>query len=264
MSFRASLRSALGRWDGTSGRPRSANGASSLHLGWPAPDGPWVTAEVTLEVLEAPSIPKLYFWAMQVSFTDRGRRGGAGHIGLQHHAHHPGSTALNWGGYTSAGGELSGSDSSLPSAAGNVNTRDYSWSPGRPYRLRVSSAGEGPNGLSAWRGEVIDLTSGDRVHVRDLWAEGTTLSEPMVWSEVFADCDDPSTAVRWSDFRLGDAKGRTVTPDLVTVNYQRVSEGGCTRTNSSTDATGWVQTTNTERTTPQGSTLAPGQGQSRS
>jgi hypothetical protein len=253
--LRAGFRAAR-PWDGLSGRPPSGNGASSLHLVWQAPPGDWVTAEATLEILEPPAVDKLYFWAMQVSFHDRGRQGGAGHIGLQWHGAHPGGTAVNWGGYGPDGVELRGSPSPLPSATGNVNTRDYAWLPNRAYRLRVSWAPEpGPRGRSSWRGEIDDLTTGHTTHVRDLWAVGATLGDPLVWSEVFADCDDPSTIVRWSDLRLIDRSGAVAGVDAVSVNYQSLGDGGCANTASLVDDRGFRQVTNTQRTTRQGARL---------
>lgn len=255
MGFLGRVRSALAPWNGTTGRPPSGNGASSFHLGWSAPAGAWVVAEATVEVLVPPSVPKLYFWAMQVSFTDRGRKGGAGHIGPQWSHDFPGNTAVNWGGY-GPNGELTGSESPLPSTVGNINTRDYHWSPAHPYRLRVSLSDlPGPGGAQSWRGEIIDLASGRETHIRDLWAHGTTLAEPVVWSEVFADCDDPSTTVRWSDIRLTDREGLTVVADHLTVNYQSLADGGCSITSSTVDGKGWVQTTSVERTTRQGAVL---------
>ncbi len=250
------FRSAFSPWDGTSGRPPSGNGASSLHLSWPAPTGEWVAAESTIEVLRPPTVNKLYFWAMQVSFSDQGRRGGAGHIGLQWHFDHPDKTAVNWGGYGTSGNELSGSRSLLPSTVGNVNTRDFAWSAGRKYRLRVSLAPEpGPHGTQSWRGEISDVQTGERTHIRDLWAQGRALVDPMVWSEVFAGCDEPSVAVRWSQLTLTDAAGASVTADRASVNYQSINDGGCANTSSVVDGAGWVQTTNTERITPQGTML---------
>ena len=80
-----------------------------------------------LEVTTAPQVEALYFWALQVSFTDRGRSGGGAHLGLQWYPAHPGSTAVNWGGYVPDGHELEGTTSALPSATGNVNTRDFPW-----------------------------------------------------------------------------------------------------------------------------------------
>jgi hypothetical protein len=258
------LRGALAsRWDGTTGRPPSGNGASSFHLTWITPPGDWVVAEATVEVQQPPGVAALYFWAMQVSFAERGKHGGAGHIGLQWHRDHPGRTAVNWGGYAASGGELTGSTSSLSSATGNVNTRDYRWRPNQPYRLRVSrSRDEAPAGLVAWRGEVIDLQAGVVTHVRDLWAAGSTLTAPVVWSEVFADCDDPTVVVEWSDLRLTDAAGRTVTVDAVTVNYQSLADGGCAITSSQVadDRAGFEQRTNVERRTAQGATLRLGDG----
>lgn len=245
----------VGRWDGTRGRPRSANGASSFHLFWDVPPGRWTAAEATLEIVRPPTAPDLHFWALQVSFTDRGRRTGGGHLGLQWHPAHPGGTAVNWGGYGADGSELVGSESSLPSATGNPNSRDYRWEPGRPYRLRIErSPSTSSDGTSGWRGSVAD-GHGVVTVVRDLRAEGDVLASPMVWSEVFAPCDAPSTEVRWSELRLVDDRGVGSPVTSVTVNYQRRSGGGCVNTDSGARSGGFVQRTSTARRTPQGASL---------
>ncbi len=246
-------------WNGTAGTPPSGNGASSFHLAWvvdPPPAGQvWIAAEAVLEVLVAPSVPALSFWALQASFHDRGRAAGAGHLGLQWHSGHPGSTAVNWGGYGAGGGELEGSTSTLPSAMGNVNTRDFRWDAGVAYRLRISRAGEGPGGRQAWRGEVTNLESGDTTVVRDLYADGTELGDAIVWSEVFARCDDPSASVRWSGMCLEDDRGGRTAASRVQVNYQSLTDGGCATTDSAVDGIGVVQTTGTTRRTAQGAVL---------
>src|SRR5215471_14402702 len=73
-----------GAWDGTTGTPRSANGASSFHLTWEVPARRrWIEARALLEVVAAPEVPALVFWALQASFERAGRDGGAGHLGLQ-------------------------------------------------------------------------------------------------------------------------------------------------------------------------------------
>lgn len=216
----------------------------------------WVAAEVTLEVLEPPAGDRLHFWALQVSVEDRGRRGGGGHLGLQWHRQHPGRTAVNWGGYGPNGRELAGSPSALPSATGNVNTRDLAWSPGRPYRLAVARSPEpAPDGGPAWRGTVTDLTTGTAVVVRDLYAAGTTIASPMVWSEVFADCDAPRAAVAWSALTLVGDDGRRREVDEVRTSYQAVSDGGCTTSDSSVDGRRFVQATGVTRRTAAGTSL---------
>lgn len=246
-------------WDGTHGAPPSGNGASSFHLYWDAPAFAWVAAEVTIEVIEPPVVPRLYFWALQVSFVDGGQETGGAHIGLQWYPPHPGSTAINWGGYRSGGGGiLDGSGSVLPSAVDNSNTRDFAWQPHRRYRTRVEVVPDGgPNGLSAFRGTVTDVESGATTHIRDLWAPGDRLARPMVWSEVFAHCDEPAAAIRWTDLALTDAAGRRTAVDTVSVNYQPVRDGGCARTDVvvSADGRGFEQHTATDRTTPQGARL---------
>ncbi len=243
-----------GGFDGTRGRPRSGNGASSFHLVWVVPEGPWVEAEAALEVVEPPSTPDLVFWALQASFVDPpslgGRRHGGGHLGLQWYAAHPGSTAVNWGGYGPDGRELSGSPSSLPSATGNRNTRDFAWRAGRRYRLGIAAA---PTG--GWRGTVID-DAGEGTIVRDLHAGGTRLDGLVVWSEVFADCDVPAGVVRWTGLRVRDDRGAWVDVARVRVEYQAVADGGCVTTDARVVGDAFEQRTDVVRGTPPGTVLA--------
>jgi hypothetical protein len=236
----------------TTGFPPGGNGASSLHLGWQLPPaaGHLVEAAATLEVRTPPVVEHLYFWALQVSFPGAG----GAHLGLQWNHRHPGFGAVNWGGYTAAGGLLAGSDSLLSSAPVDPNTRDYAWQPGRPYRLRVTRPEPG-----RWRGEVVDLGSGAVTPVRELLAPSVFLGGPMVWSEVFARCDDPSVVVRWSDLEVVTERGDRFAPTGLAVNYQSHEHGGCANTTSVLDAArrGVLQITNTARVTPQGAVLTP-------
>lgn len=242
----------------TTGIPPSANGASSFHLGWVLTGG-FDAAAVTLEVLEPPTVPRLYFWALQVDVDGVVGRAGGAHLGLQWHPQYPGSTAVNWGGYHAAGGELQGSGSALPSTLGNPNTRDLSWAPQRPYRLRVErvadpGAADLPGGWSAWRGSVEDLLGGGPVVVRDLYLPGDTIVGITMWSEVFARCDDPPVAVRWSD-PVATVGTTEVVPAAWSVNYQSHQQGGCANTDSSVDGTGALQRTAVPRRTRQGTHL---------
>lgn len=229
----------------TTGYPPSANGASSFHLRWGGlPAGAHlVEVAATFEVVEGPSVPELYFWALQASFAGPARpRVGAAHLGLQWFPPHPGSTAVNWGGYDDAtGAVLDGTTSALPSAVGNPNTRDFAWRPGHPYRLAI-----GPGARPGWwRGSV------DGVAVRELHGGGDRLADPMVWAEVFARCDHPPATVRWSDFRARTAGGEVLQPDRVTVTYQAAADGGCDNTTVAPAGPGAVvQTTGTERLLP--------------
>jgi hypothetical protein len=237
----------------TRGFPPSGNGASSLHLGWslPAGAGHLVAAGVTLEVLTPPVVDHLYFWALQVGFPGAG----AAHLGLQWNHRHPAFGAVNWGGYAADGSLLAGTDSPLPSTPADPNTRDYAWQPERAYRLRVHRTDE-----DTWRGEITDLATDDTVTVRDLMAASPFLADPMVWSEVFARCDDPSVTVRWSDFEVVTEGGDRIAPAALAVNYQPHTDGGCANTTSVLQGGGGVgggvlQVTNTERATPQGTAL---------
>lgn len=242
------------RWDGTAGTPPSGNGASSLHLMWEVPDGRWREVRVELTVHEPPVVDRLHFWALQVGFG-----GGGAHLGLQWYPRHPGSTAANWGGYGPSGGELEGGPLAVPSATGNPNTGDYPWRPGDPYRLTVRRATRpAPDGRAAWTGVVTDLVRGDELELRDLWAGGTHLTGPMVWSEVFADCDAPTSAVRWRRPEVVADDGTVVAVTRARVNYQRIDDGGCATTDSSVDGDAFVQRTGTVRRTRAGSVLALG------
>jgi hypothetical protein len=218
-----------------------------MHLFWDlaAGAGPVVAVSARLEVEATPPVDDLYFWALQASFTDAGgRRHGGGHLGLQWHRPHPGSRAVNWGGYGPGGGVLDGSESPLPSSSGNPNTRDLWWEPGEPHTLTIERApGDG------WAGTV------DGVQVRTLAAGGDRLEGLMVWSEVFARCDAPPVAVRWSGLRAVCADGAVVAPTSVRVNYQRRSDGGCDNTTAVADGDGIRQVTASERVVAQGARL---------
>ena len=228
------------------GLPPSPNGASSFHLWWRLPtDEALAEVAAVLEVLVPPSVPRLYFWALQASFAD----GGAAHTGLQWQ---PTRRAVNWGGYGPDGRVLAGSASPLPSAVDDPNTRDFPWEPGRGYRFRIRRV---PSG---WRSEVTDAATGETTVVRDLYAGGAVLTNPVVWSEVFAACDDPAVAVRWSGLEARTAGGAHVAPEAVAVTYQPYEEGGCDNTTVGFDGVGVVQTTRVPRRVPTGGVILLG------
>lgn len=230
------------------GFPTSSNRASSFHLHWLGLPGDQVVVEasVTLQIVVPPAVPHLYFWALQASFVDGTRAHGAGHLGLQWYAAHPGNTALNWGGYDAAGRELSGTASDLPSAPRNPNTRDFPWAPGRPYRLTIGTGSR----AGAWVGSVNGRG------VRELHAGGSGLAGLMVWSEVFARCEDPSVRVRWSAFSATTQNGLVVAPDRLAVSYQSRADGGCANTSVRVDGGVAEQVTNARREVRPGSVLA--------
>ena len=91
---------------------------------------------------------------------------------------------------------------------------------------------------------------------RKLMAPSSFLADLMVWSEVFARCDDPSVTARWSDFVVVDERGEPIEPVALVANYQSPAAGGCANTTSVLDDDGRaVQITNAERATPQGAEL---------
>lgn len=239
-----------GTGERVAGAPTSSNRASSFHLTWDVPAEPLAEVSVVCEVVDPPTVPMLYFWAMQVSFMKGRSRIGGAHFGLQHHPQYPNNGAVNWGGYRDGAGELEGSVSDLPSALNNINTRTYPWVPHRRYMHRVYRSPD-----RGWRGSITDLETGVETVVRDLWVDADSLASPMVWSEVFAHCDHPSASLRWSELRAITATGDEVTANAVSLNYQTYADGGCANTNTFTDGTGFVQQTNTERRNPKGSVL---------
>jgi hypothetical protein len=245
----------------TSGEPPSTNGASSFHLVWEMPPAPLSRVSATLEVLQPPAVRRMYFWALQVSFVSGRSLAGAAHLGLQWNPRHPDSAAVNWGGYgpEDAGSTLlRGSEAPSPGSRGDPNTRDFPWEPGRRYRLSVEAT---PGEEESWRGAVTDVDGDAETVVRDLYSAGDHMASPMVWSEVFARCEHPSVAVRWSDFAAVTTDGDTLDPLRVRVNYQPRTDGGCDNTTVIVDELGFLQVTAVQRQIPQGATLpVPGGG----
>lgn len=239
------------------GRPTSANGASSFHLTWLlAPGDELVEVAAVLEVVVPPAVDRIYFWALQAGFAGAGAGGGGAHVGLQWNPRHPGGTAVNWGGYAPDGSVLDGTGSDLASTPHDPNTRDYPWRPGRPYRLRVSPS---PGRPGHWQGEVTDVVEGRTTVIRHLAGGGDRVVGPVVWSEVFARCDDPSVSVRWSGLEGATASGARVTPRGLSVGFQARAAGGCDNTDVRLDGAGVVQTTNVTRTVATGAVIAPGE-----
>ncbi len=261
-----------------------AGGASSFHLAWRLPAAAraarLVEASAVLEVLTPPSVPVVYFWALQVDFVSKRGAWGGGHTGLQWNPRYPGGTAVNWGGYAArelGGAVLEGTISDLPGFTDDPHTLAYAWLPERQYRFRVYRS---PEISGAWRAEVSDVLSGGASVIRDLLptgtrdrgtlrrlfsrrgdrsaetAEGGYLARPIVWSEVFAECDAPSVSVRWSDLRAVDEDGAVLRPEEVAVNYQSAAESGCPNTSVAVDSVGVLQITNTPRVVEQGALLA--------
>lgn len=221
--------------------------AFSFHLYWDlAPPAREVAA--TLEVVEPPSVSRLYFWALQASFLDGSGSRGAAHLGLQWNPRFPDHSAVNWGGYDDRGAVLPGSGSALPSTPSDPNTRDFPWLPERKYRLRIY-----PSPENGWRGEVTDTVTGVVSVVRDLHVGGDHLGRFVVWSEIFRDCSDPRTVVGWSEATAVGLGGEHLIPQAFRVNYK---VDGCPNTNVYTDGQRLCQATASERTTPQGAILS--------
>ncbi len=228
--------------------------ASSFHIWWHlTEDEPIVEVRAVCEVVVPPSVDRLYFWALQVGFADGNVRYGGAHTGLQWHSRRRRGRAVNWGGYhdpTHGGGELPGSRPLLPPLNPQGNTALYSWKPMVPYLFTVTRSPAG------WRATVTDTSSGQATVIRDLHAGGTFLVDPVVWSEVFAACDDPSVTVRWTGLEALTASARVVRPRTATVTYQAGDDGGCANTDVAVDDRGLLQVTNTERRVRHGDVVA--------
>lgn len=230
-----------------------------FHLWWqdmPSandPD-PMVSVSVTLEVLQEPAVPKLYFWALQATFCDEhGSPLGAAHTGLQWNPRHPGGRAVNWGGYRAndpAGQTLAGTVSTLEGIPGDVNTYNFAWEPGRPYRFDIERGGIG------WKATVTDVGSKESTVIRELSVDGDRLANVVMWTELFCRGSDPPSAVRWTTPWARRASGEVVQPTGMSVRYPGGSKWR--RTAASWDGTGFVQATDTRRTVAEAAVLANG------
>jgi hypothetical protein len=230
-------------------------GVSAFHVWWQGMGATeqYVSCSATLEVTHAPTVDKLYFWALQATFVDsRGKEFGGAHTGLQWNPHYPGNRAINWGGYDASGSVtaiLAGSLSPMPSAPNDVNTRDFAWEVGVPYRFDISHTSAG------WLGEVTNESTGKKAEIRTLFAGGDRLTGFVCWSEIFADCDDPSASVKWSHLSATTASGRVVKPSGVTLSYP--AGGDCPNNDTRLDADKViVQTTNGTRSGHDGQLLS--------
>ena len=206
-----------------------------------------------MEVITEPAAERLYFWALQASFTDAGGTAfGAAHTGLQWNPRHPESRAVNWGGYgrtADVSSVLDGSRSTLPGIAGDENTRSFVWSEGVGYRFTISGVEGG------WRSTVVDTSTGEATVIRDLFAGGDRLNGFVVWMEIFAPCDAPPTLVRWSDLAVADAvRGVRHEVGSVRTSFPEV-RGACTNNDSRLGDGGWLQLTNDRRTTATATSL---------
>ena len=231
------------------GLPPSPNGASSFHIWWDVPAVPLASVSVILEVLRPPEVSRLAFFAVQASFWSDARHEGGAHAGIQWNPRHPRNLAVNWGGYDRGGAILPGTESPLPSAPRDPNTRDFDWQPGFRYRLTIGPRSPGTENPGRWPARIEGLETGEDVVVRYLLCGGDHLRAPVVWSELFTRCDDPSIEVRWSEPNALGFDGEPVQVDRGRVTYQAYDAGGCTNTTVEVDRVGIVQRSGSERRT---------------
>jgi hypothetical protein len=147
---------------------------------------------------------------------------------------------------TTRGRVLAGSRSPLVSTPNNPNTRDYAWESGQPYRLTVRAGSEAGH----WTGSVEAF--GHEQVIRDLFVPAEALVRPMVWSEVFARCDDPPVSATWRDPVAHTARG-PMGPSAYRVSYQSEDAGGCSNTDVEWTENGIRQVTSVDRHIPAGS-----------
>ena len=86
--------------------------------------------------------------------------------------------------------------------------------------------------------------------VRYLLCDGDHLRAPVVWSELFTRCDDPTIEVRWSEPAAIGPDGESIRVYRGRVTYQAYDAGGCTNTTVQADPVGIVQRSACERRTP--------------
>ena len=213
------------------GFPTSSNRASSFHLRWLGlpPDDRVVEASATLEIVEPPAVPQLYFWALQASFVD----------GTPIVRCRPSRPAMALSSPRWHCGQL-----------GRVRRRPAASSTGRCRSCRAPPATRTPGtsagsraartacrsvparGTGDWRGSV------DGHVVRELHGGGTGLADMMVWSEVFARCDDRSGRGAMERLHGQDAQPARSRPDRLAVSYQSKLDGGCDNTTVVVDGDG--------------------------
>jgi hypothetical protein len=217
-------------------------GVSAFHLWWHGlEDEDLVEVSVRFEVLREPATDRTYFWALQATFADARRSYGAAHLGLQWYPRFGDCRAVNWGGYASPPdqGVFDGTPPALPGFADDPNTRAYPWRPGVVYEFRIR------RGERGWAGEVADTTTGERVVLRELLAGGDRLRDVVVWAEVFAPCEAPTTDVRWTDFAAVTRDGRTVRPARLRLSLP--GDGNCPNSDVVVDEVGIRQLTGVVR-----------------
>lgn len=217
-------------------------GVSAFHLWWQGLDGEPVTeVSVGLEVLREPAAPKTYFWALQATFADARRSYGAAHLGLQWYSRFPDCRAANWGGYAAPPDQavFDGTPPALPGFADDPNTRAYPWRAGVVYELRIRRGAQG------WAGEVTDTSTGHRVVLRELLAGGDRLRDVVVWAEVFAPCESPTTEVRWTNPTVVTARGEQRRATGLRLSLP--GDGNCPNSDVVADALGIRQITGAVR-----------------
>lgn len=220
--------------------------ASSFHCAWDTVTEFAKEVHVDFTCMVEPTVDDLYFWALQCSFYDASDNelGGA-HTGLQWNSSHPENNAVNWGGYDNLSVELPGSVSQFPSTPDNDNTRDYLWNVGQTYHLRIWVSDPGEISASI-DGELI----------RTLICDDTVkLGSYTMWSEIFAQCSDPSVTVKWENMRIINMSDDEVLETEFFINYQAEENDGCLNTNTYEYNESIRQQTNTTRITPQDAIL---------
>lgn len=240
---------------GNRGRPPSPNGASSFHLWWELPEETLASVSVVLEILTLPQTPVLAFFAVQGSFWSPGRHEGGAHAGLQWNPRHPRNRAANWGGYDRKGSVLPGTASTFPSMPDDPNTRDFGWVANARYRLTIGPRLPEFRNPSRWPARIVGLDTGEDAVIRHLLCGGGHLRAPVVWSELFAGCDDPSVEVRWSRPRAVTTGGTVLRAEKARVTYQPYDQGGCSNTTVETDRIGIVQRSGCDRLVPHGTVI---------
>ena len=233
------------------GTGEPGKGVSSFHLWWQdAPPEPVVAVEVTLEVVEAPVVDRLYFWALQATFNDATTDHGGAHLGLQWNPRYPGSRAANWGGYANVG------QWGVDPRGHSVAAPEHAERPEHP-RLPVAAGRAVPLAHLAVRRRMArrDHRHDDRAHAARARPSHrrrpTDVADDVVGG--LRPLRSPERDGALVEPEWTTASGRVVSPTRVRVTFP--SGGDCPNTDVGTDGIGVFQRTNTPRTHRDGDVL---------
>ena len=246
--------SAIGDSSGTrvTGQPTSPNGASSLHLIYPATVAVELAVTITVTTLATP--PDLVFWGMIPDLIDN-----AGNSASQ-----APTSASNTPPPTPTAGQSTGA-ATTPTPAPNSPDPPVP-SPPPPTTPTPATTTGSPTGPTATVsgphppvcGEAKSPTPSPPPPLSSVTCpppEPPNSAAPSCSPKCFNVCETQVSA-RWTNLQFKLANATFSTPTSATTSSQEYADGGCTNTNAVTSGGGIVQTTATTRTNPAGTSLS--------